>query len=249
MRLAARDDAPRTKYRDLVADVHDETDHVLNQDEGNALFIANSAEQQIEFRQPIHAESNCRLVEQNHFRLAYKSGGNFNDALLPKRQLGASPVRKLSHPDEFQRLTRRVFRLVFLFSGSPRPKPGTKYVRFSATMKTRHHVLKDGHAAEQLRRLKCAAEATSRDFARLVAPDGHAAKQYLSLSRGMDAADDVEQRRFASAVRADQTSNFAWPDVKIDAVENTHAAELYCDVTNSKGEVRHDMLSFSSSRT
>src|SRR5260370_3038957 len=208
VRLAVSDDAPRTKYRDLVADVHDETDHVLNQDEGNALFIANAAEQQIEFRQAIHAESHCRLGKQNHFRFAYKSAGNFNDALLPKRQFSAAPVRKLSHPDEFQRLTRRVFRLVFLFGGSSRPKPGTKYVRFSTTMETRHHILKDGHAAEQLGRLKCAAEATSRDFARLVTSDGHAAKQYLSLSRCMDAADDVEQRRFAPAVRADQTSKF-----------------------------------------
>jgi hypothetical protein len=48
----------------------------------------------------------------------------------------------------------------------------------------------------------------------------------------MNAANDIEQRCFSSAVRADQTSNFAWPNVKIDAIENAHAAELYRDVAN-----------------
>jgi hypothetical protein len=77
--------------------------------------------------------------------------------------------------------------------------------------------------------------------------DRQAVEQYFAPLRGMYAANDIEQRCFTGAIWPDQTSDLAWANVKIDAIENPHAAELYRDVTNSKCEVGHGMLSFSSS--
>jgi hypothetical protein len=79
--------------------------------------------------------------------------------------------------------------------------------------------------------------------------DRQAAEQYFTPLRGMNAANDIKQRGFTGAIWPNQASDLAWSNVEMDAIENPHAAELYSDVMNSKREVRHDMLSFSSSRT
>src|SRR4051794_35118115 len=75
-----------TQHCHLIADIHDETDDVLDQDERDALFIADPTEQGIEFGETVEAEADCRFVEQHDFRVADKSSRDLDDPLLAERE-------------------------------------------------------------------------------------------------------------------------------------------------------------------
>src|SRR5882757_4575357 len=218
-------DAPAgTEHGHPVADIHDEADDMLYENERDALFIADAPEQGIEFGEAIEAEADGRLVEQHDLRVANESSGDLDDPLLPEGEGGTRTVGECRHADEFQRLTGRFFRDLLL-PVAAQVEAGGDEARRGAVMQSRHEVFQHRHAAKQLRGLEGAAEPEPRDGARLAPDDGHAIEQHVALVRGVNAGDDVEHRRLARPVGADQAADLAGLDIEVDAVEHLHAAE------------------------
>jgi hypothetical protein len=88
----------------------------------------------------------------------------------------------------------------------------------------------DRHVHQRLHDLMGASEPAARDQERLCAGDVGAAKNNLSGLRRVDAVDQIEQRRFASAVRPDQAQNFALAQHEAQVVHGLQAAEALADV-------------------
>lgn len=56
----------------------------------------------------------------------------------------------------------------------------------------------------------------------------------MAAIRPIDAADDVDQRAFAGAVRADDGANFAWVNRQVDIGQCHDAAERQADALERK---------------
>src|SRR5690349_6882863 len=70
LRWSIGDRAPGAQHGDLVAYPHDQADDVLDQNERHALLVADAPQQHIELCEPVGAEADGRLVEQDYGRLA-----------------------------------------------------------------------------------------------------------------------------------------------------------------------------------
>ena len=78
---------------------------------------------------------------------------------------------------------------------------------------------------EQFDVLEGAGDAQAGDFMGCDARQGLALKQDLTLGRGVDAADQVEDRGFARAVGADQGEDFTLAHLEADLVDGQQAAK------------------------
>src|SRR5215467_7549223 len=100
-------------------------------------------------------------------------------------------------------------------------RPGGVWAR-----QTRHeHVLEDGHAAPQLRELKCARDAHSRVDVRRTAAHLLAAHQHAAGVRVEMPGQHVDQRGLAGAIRADEPDEVALGDREVHGVVRDDAPE------------------------
>ena len=93
-----------------------------------------------------------------------------------------------------------------------------------------HDVVDHRHRLETLHHLEGARDAARAALRRRQLGDVLAGEQDRALRRRQHAGDDVEQRRLAGAVRADQTDDFAAPDRNRDVAVRDEAAESLPDV-------------------
>ena len=87
------------------------------------------------------------------------------------------------------------------------------------------HVLEHGHRAEQLDVLERARDPAPDDPVRRRAQQALAVEDDLALVRLVQPRDQVEERRLAGAVRADQADDLALADVERDVVDRDDPAE------------------------
>ena len=73
--------------------------------------------------------------------------------------------------------------------------------------------------------MSCRRDAGACDRMRAPASDVGACESDAACIGPVMSADDVDQRRLARAVRAEQADDLAVVHVEVDAVERTHAAE------------------------
>jgi hypothetical protein len=94
-----------------------------------------------------------------------------------------------------------------------------------------HDVVEHAHALEQSEVLEGAGDAHAA--MRCGATAGHVLAEQVHRAGvgGIETADDIDHRRLAGAVRADQTENLASVDMDIDALERLQAAEGSLDAS------------------
>src|SRR6266446_206676 len=226
------DRASRAEHGDLIADIHHQADDVLDEDQRHALLIADAPQQRVELGDPVDAQSDGRLVEEHDLRLADQRARNLDHALLAERQIGCGPVRKLGHADELERAPCDFRGFGLLRPVAPEVEPSAQEIAAGAAVKSGHQVLEHRHAAKELRGLEGTAQSEAGDLARLTVQQRPAREHDLALLRAVNAADDVEERRLAGAVGADQAADLAAICREVDAVERFHAAE-------AEGKVAH----------
>src|SRR5213593_264495 len=233
VRAPLGDLAPVAQHRDPIRDIHDQADHVLDQQDGHATLVADAAHEPVDLGDAVEAQAHRGLVEQEHARLADQRARDLDHPLLAERELGGQPVLEPLHPHEGENVAAAGGRCGFRLAQAAAPEGRGEHVLAEAAVQAGHHVLEDGHAAEELRGLEGAAEAARRDRARLLADERHAVETDLAAVGRIDAADDVEQRGLARAVGPDDATDLSRVEIEVDAVERDDAAE-------GDGDVPHD---------
>ena len=107
-----------------------------------------------------------------------------------------------------------------------------------------HDVLAHGHAAQDLGALERAHEAARVDPVGGEAVDPVASQSDLASVGAKRAGHDVEERRLARAVRADQREHLAGANVERHVVERLQPAEAHADAAyvEERGFTRHAVL-------
>src|SRR6185312_12057335 len=108
-------------------------------------------------------------------------------------------------------------------------------------VRSRHHVLLDGHVEEEPERLERAGDPAGGDLVRVEAEQAPALELDLARIRRVDARDQVEERRLAGAVRPDHAHDLALVDVEVEPVDHAQAAEGERDALQL--EQRHQTIS------
>ena len=188
----------------LIVDVEYETAHVL-------LFLE------------IHPGH--RLIEQQQLRLRSKSSREFHALLQAVREpahRGLADVLDLEKIDD-----RLDFGAVLELLALRRPPIDRllQEIGFHLQVAPGHDVVEDRHAAKEGDVLEGPRDALLRGLVRIHIAAPSALEGNRPLLRVVDAVDDVEHRRFAGAVRADDRADLVLPDVEGNALERNHPAE------------------------
>ena len=186
---------------------------VLDEQDRERPLVAQPHDEVAELLDLLVVEPAGRLVEQQERGLRHQRARDL-DALLgsvrQRRGRHAGPARQ---PDDVERLER-----------VPLPDPPTERVPAD------EDVLEDGHRTEQVDVLERPGDAPPHDLVRRGAQQRRAVELDLAGIRRVEPRDDVEHRRLARAVRADQARHDAPVDVEGDAVQSHDAAEPQRDV-------------------
>jgi hypothetical protein len=92
-----------------------------------------------------------------------------------------------------------------------------------------HHVLPHGHVEEEAERLERPRDPLARDPVRIEPRDALAGEDDVAVGRLVDSRDEVEERRLAGAVRADDADDLALADVQIEVRHDAEPAECHRD--------------------
>src|SRR6186997_3635589 len=87
---------------------------MLNQDECDALLIADPAQERVELGQAVDAEPDRGLVEQHDLWIADQRASDLDHALLSEGERRRRPIREVRHADEMQCAARFFLRTHFL---------------------------------------------------------------------------------------------------------------------------------------
>jgi hypothetical protein len=93
-----------------------------------------------------------------------------------------------------------------------------------------HDVVERRHAVEQRDVLECPGDALPGDLVRLQWPALLAMEPDLAFLRVVKAVDDIQHRRLAGPVRADDGADLALADIEADILDRGDAAEALGDV-------------------
>ena len=183
-------------------------------------------------RQLLAVQAAGGLVEEQQVGLAGQRPGE-RDSLL--HGIGQLPGLRLGHVDAADPLQRRQRALAqrALVAVGPRARQHRADDAGAAeALGSHHHVLADGQAGEEADALQRPGDPQrgqpvgADPVKRLPAP-AHRARRRLD-----EAADDVEQRRLAGAVGADDAEHLALRDLERDAVQRGDAAKRHRDLAH-----------------
>ena len=154
------------------------------------------------------------FVEQQQFRLGRQRARDLEPALFGRDQIAGQHVGARAEAAKFQHLVR-------LAAGIAH--------HGGADQRADDDVVDDRHGLEALDDLEGAADAALAALGRRQRGDVLAVEDDRALGRRQHAGDQVEQRRLAGAVRADQADDFAAPDRDRDVAVGDQAAEALPD--------------------
>ena len=222
------------EHRDLVDEAEDDLHVVLDEQDGPSAAV-QAADDLDESGDIAGADAGHRLVEEDDAGVGREEHGDLELALVAVGQhpgLGARVVREVHLA---QVLMGRSGRLV----GGPgeterrgrRAEPGLGGLA---------DVLQGGESREDAGGLEGATEADPR-----TPVDGHPrdvlpCEQHAAARRGVDARDDVEQRRLAGPVGADDAEHLVLCDGEAHIPEDGRATDLQADaLQGERGSVGH----------
>ena len=181
--------------------------------------------------QPVHLvgrQARRRLVQHQQPRLDRQRPGDGHQRALGPRQAGDARVRVDVAADRVQR------RGGAAAGSAPVDQPG------AAREALAHgHVLGHAHPLDQPQILVDEGDRLGRAGLRRPVPVGLAVEQDLALVEAVDPGQQLDQRRLAGAVLAQQRQDRAGADVEVDPVDRQRAAEALGDA----GEAQQQRLS------
>src|SRR6185437_14502310 len=190
---------------------------MLDEQDADAVIVADIAEQLVELRRFIAVEPGGRLVEAEQGRLGAHGAGDLEPTLRAIRQAAGRTIRAVDESDAIEpvaRLHQRA-RLGTAITGQPdQPADGVEAGAHQPVVLRHYQILQHRHAGEETDILKRARHArVARDSEAV-----HALEQELALgplereaadARAVEAGEAVEHRGLAGAVRANDGGDLA----------------------------------------
>ena len=159
------------------------------------------------------------LVEQQQARLRRERAGEFQAFALSGGERAPVGIRLFQQAHAAQPLVRLLARVADVARACERAD---------------HHVLGDGHALEGAQLLEGARDAAPAHVVGREPGEPRPVELHLALVGRVEAADAVEERRLAGAVRPDDADELTGRDVERDAAVGGDAAEALGHAANAE---------------
>ena len=201
---------------------------VLDEEHGHALLL--EAENVVEKRlceRRVHTRH--RLVEHDERGLAHESARHLEQLALTAGETRGVVVLLLEELEAFEQHERALFDLGLLLPPDE-GEEGAEEALTSLPLGTELHVVEHGEQRESLRQLEGAHLALAGNLERGNARDAGAVERPLSRVGLIEAREQVEERRLAGTVGADECSDRAAGNLDVVDIDRREAAEAACDV-------------------
>src|SRR5215469_6150009 len=185
-----------------------------------------------EFTDLLVIDPACRLVKQQQLRPAGKRPRQLDPLARAERQPGGRSQR---HIFEIEHMKQRPDHITQRCLLPPHPGQAQRVAdKVAAAMgvSAEADIVEHRLRTEQRKILKGAGDTDFGDAMRRTLEQRAAFEQNVAAVGRVKAADAVEQRRLARAVRANQTQDLAFLDLERDAVERDDPAEPQADVAD-----------------
>ena len=222
---ALRDRVPEVERDDAVAGLQDQRHVVLDDEHADPAPRGQRTDHAAELGRFVGVEARGGLVEQEHGRFGHERAGDADEArdtVRQRRRPHVEHVAELQLLDDLvhERGRRR----------APRPEQVGEVGPPRLVVRRDEQVLAHRHLLEQLDGLPRPHDAGAGPPLHRPAVDGGVAETDRSARRRREAGDDVEDRRLARAVRADEPDDLAGFDREAHAVDRDDTAELHDEV-------------------
>src|SRR5438094_941350 len=223
-RRALEDDAPAVEDDDVVGDVEDQLGVLLHEDDGEPLGL-EATDRRHHLGHDLRRQSFRGLVHQQHPGVRHQRAGDREHLLLAARERNGDLVPALAQAWEERR------------HGVERPQ----HRQVTARPASGHReILAHGEALEDPAALGHERDAVGGDRLRGAPGDGPAVDRHHAVSRRQQAHDDVQRRRLARAVAAEQAEQAALGEPQRHAVEHVAVAVERVDLAQHERVTRQD---------
>src|SRR5579883_794439 len=216
-RRAVRDLAAGDEYHETLRKAHHRAHDVLDQDDGDPLLVESKQQRQdvidLGMRKPGH-----RFVRDEQLWPCRHGTRQLELAHLDLRQVAWTPRSLVGKADETEKLLAA---RVELIGGQMAVRAGIDGVEQGNAQ-----VLGDREAAEGLRQLKAARHAEPRALMRGEPVHHTAIEAHRARLVPQSAAEAIDERALARAIRANETDTLAGGDAERDPIERREAAEM-----------------------
>ena len=158
-------------------------------------------------------------------RLCHQRERDGQAFLLFLRQVLRAPFAVVRQPDDAEGVTSGVVSFLLFALQPARANQRVNHAGLGALAIADQHVVERRGIAEERRRLERAREAETRDLVRLQRRDVVAVEDDASARCRQRAADHVEERGLAGAVRPDDAGDRSGGDREVDLVNGAESAE------------------------
>ena len=196
------------EHRDSLADAHDDFHVVLDEQHGESELLLDESDQlhQLDFLGRVHPGG--RFVEQEQLWPCGERANDFEPALIAVGQRTAGRIALCRQTKDLQQLNdvgsiSRSSRVESLCRAAERGK-----CRAAVHVAGGAHVVENAERTEETDVLKCAGDAAGGDAVGTVTDDRFAGESDPASGWPVDAGDQIEDGRFAGAVRADEADEF-----------------------------------------
>jgi hypothetical protein len=169
-------------------------------------------------------DAGARLVEEHDLGIAHHGAAELEQLLLParKRARKRKPVR--GEAEQFERLLGAAVDRLLLAAHPAGTEPGGEDPLAALARRYQHEIFEHGHARPFLRDLEGAREAKAEELVRLLARHIGAVEEDAAVIGSRHAGDDVEERRLAGAVRANEAGDRAARHLEGTSIEDRQTA-------------------------
>ena len=198
---------------------------MLDEQNGDLKFVAHKTDEprQLDFFRRVHTRSG--FVEQKQFWFRRERAHNFQTPLVAVAQAFCRFIAKFSELKNFQQFHHTVGDGFFLGMITLAAPERVAHIAAQVQVKHRTDIVENRKRRKQPDVLKRPCNAARRDAIRPSVRDGFAVNIYVAARRLIHAGDEIERRRLARAVRADQTDQLVRLNLQIQFRNGSQSAE------------------------
>jgi hypothetical protein len=212
--------------QNALAERHHEPHVVLDQKDRDVAVFLDFADKVSEFFGFSRVKTRGRLIEEENFGVQPKSAGDFEFSLFSVRKTAGRNICEVFDAHDFQKFHGLGFNVSLFVVKILGFKNHVADVSLGRRIKGDHHVLENCEFFKKTDVLECASKTTTGDFEWLLVHERFAAESYISASRRIDASEDVEDRRLACSVRANEAVEDPGFEFHIHVLAGLDPAEL-----------------------
>ncbi|ACM30700.1 hypothetical protein Arad_9712 [Rhizobium rhizogenes K84] len=231
----------------MVGELHDHADIVLDEDHRRFILIAGSPDEVRHVALLRRRHARHRLVQKQDLRFGHQGACKLDALLQTIGQRARQPVANMVEMEELKDAHCALARIRRFPTGARKTQNLFGKSRAHPMRQTSDNIVDNAQSLEQGQILKGSAHAEGcQPFGRHMSIRG-GADAYMTPVGAIDAADDVDQRALAGAVRPDDRTDLAGLDRQIDVNESHNTAKrqadaVQCEAAGIVGRVLHALF-------